>query len=348
MRFRFSWVAAAVCLLVVVALQLSWSPTAHAGLISESQEIDIGRNVGKQLEKEYGLVPDQALQERVQRIGMQLVNVSDRRNLPYSFKVLNSKEVNALAAPGGFIYIFKGLIDKMPSDDELAGVIGHEVGHVVRRHTVKQVEKGLGMSILFAIAFGDRGLMLQNLVYEAIMAGYSRDDEREADTLGFVHTFRAGFNPYSMQLGLMKLSEMDQKYHYDLFSDHPEGRARVAAMKELAKQNKVSPQVAGLTGGGWQVVDGNWQLPPLYGEYSGYKAEYRAYFLAGKLYRIQQKKEYDNVNFVVDSDGTNATIYYEDIAVVTLTPQDALGNKEEDPMTLAGAFVERLKDWRNK
>lgn len=347
MRFRFSLIAFAF-FFVFAFSEVCWTSSVSAGLISESQEIEIGRSVGKQLEKQYGLVPDQELQDRVQRIGMKLVNVSDRRNLPYSFKVLNSKEVNALAAPGGYIYLFKGLVDKMPSDDELAGVIGHEVGHVVKRHTVRQIEKSLGMSILFGVIFGDRGVLLQNLAYNAIMAGYSREDEREADYLGFVHSFKAGYNPYSMQLGLMKLSEMDQKYHYDLFSDHPESKSRVAAVKGFAQKNGVTPQVSAVEGGGYRLFDGTWQLPPLYANDGGYKAEYRAYFTAGILYRLSQASDYDAVNYIVDSDGTNATLYYQDTPVVTLTPQDASANQAESPVELAGTFVEKLQEWRKK
>ena len=124
----------------LLAINVLGMPTASAGLISTKEEISIGRDVGKQLEEKYGLVDDPELQARVTRIGMSMVAVSDRRDMPYSFKVLNSKEINAMAAPGGFIYIFKGLIDLMPSDDDLAGVIGHDIGHVVKKHSVRQME----------------------------------------------------------------------------------------------------------------------------------------------------------------------------------------------------------------
>jgi len=324
-------------------------PVASAGgLISTKDEIAIGRDVAKQLEKQYGLVDDPELQARVARIGMSMVAVSDRRDLPYSFKVLNSKEVNALAAPGGFIYIFKGLVDLMPSDDELAGVIGHEIGHVVKRHTVRQMEKSLGVGILFGVIFGDRGVFLQNLAYNAIMAGYSRADEREADYLGYVHSFRAGYNPYSMLMGLNKLSELDQKYHYDLFSDHPEGRARVAMIQKYLNEAAVRPQVRQVENNkAAQVFDGDWSLPPIYATYSGYKPLYRAYFVAGTLYRLAQLTDYTADKYILDTDGTNVTVYYDDRSVITITPEDA-SYHGMSAMELAGVYVNTLKQWNIK
>ena len=95
---------------------------------------------------------DYELQERVNRIGQSLVAVSDRQDLEYTFKVLNCDEVNALVCPGGFVYVFKGLIDYMPSDSELAGVLGHEVSHIVEKHTVHQIEKQLLTTLLLAVA----------------------------------------------------------------------------------------------------------------------------------------------------------------------------------------------------
>lgn len=334
-----------VCFTVLMCL-IAGNKAAAFSLISEQEEISIGRDVGKQLETQYGLVDDPQLQERVNRIGMSLVAVCDRPNLPYSFKVLNSKEVNALAAPGGFIYIFKGLVDMMPTDDELAGVMGHELGHVVKRHTVHQIEKNMGMSILFGIVFGDRGAFLQNLALNAIMAGYSREDERQADQLGFIHSYKAGYNPYSMLIGLQKLSDMDpnQDQHNDLFSDHPEGRARVAMIRETMKNYKIRPVVVETADGGAQVTDGNWQLPVLRTAGNGNKPLIRAYYAAGVLYRLSQLPDYSADNYIMDSDGTNFTVYYADKEVITITPEDG-SIQGMSAMDLASLYISRLQQW---
>ena len=130
-------------LLFAFYLLLGTAFPAEAGIISKQQEIEMGRETAMALEAQYGVVQDYELQERVNRIGQSLVAVSDRQDLEYTFKVLNCDEVNALACPGGFVYVFKGLIDYMPSDSELAGVLGHEVSHIVEKHTVHQIEKQL-------------------------------------------------------------------------------------------------------------------------------------------------------------------------------------------------------------
>lgn len=318
MRWRWDGLCL-VALLLFLCLAL-WQPVAQAALISKDQEISIGRDVSKELEKKYGLVDDPALQARVQQLGLSLVKVSARQDLPYTFKVLDSKEINALAVPGGFIYVFKGLVELMPGDDELAGVIGHEVGHIVKRHSVQQMEKSLGMSILFGLVFGDRGVVLQNLAYQALMAGYSRDDEREADYLGFLHSYKAGYNPYGMAMGLRKLAGTNQKYHPDLFSSHPEANSRVAKVLGYAREAGVRPLV---DEGKAQVVDGAWSLPAFRAAAGGQEPVYRAFETAGAVYRARHTAAFDPARYVPDSDGEQYCVYYEDRKIVTITANDA-------------------------
>jgi predicted Zn-dependent protease len=111
---------------------------------SKKEEVRIGQQVAAEVEKVYKLDPDPAVQQRVQLIGQRLVAVAGDKDFQYSFKVLESKEINAFALPGGPIYVFRGLIDKVEDDDDmLAGVLAHEMAHINRRHANKQYTQGL-------------------------------------------------------------------------------------------------------------------------------------------------------------------------------------------------------------
>lgn len=332
--------------LALMANVANWLPTTQASMISTKQEIEMGRSAAREIEKQYGLVQDQELQDRVARIGNRIAAVSDRKDLPYTFKVLNVKEINAFALPGGFIYICKGLIDYMATDDELAGVIGHEVGHVVKRHTVHQIEKGMEYGLLLALATGGRGGAFLSVVMDAIMAGFSRTDEREADELGFIHTMRAGYNPYSMLVGLERLNDLDTNANFDLFSDHPETGERVKTVKGYISNAKIQPQVVEKDKAA-QITAEGLDLPPLYATYKGYKPLYRAQLTAGNLYLLTKLPDFSGDHFIVDSDGTFNTILYDDRPIVVLTPQDASSNNTSlDGLT--ERYVNALKTWADK
>lgn len=333
-----------LALLVNIA---GWLPAAQAALISVQQEIDMGRSAAKEIEKQYGLVQDQQLQERVARIGNRIAAVCDRPNLPYTFKVLNVKEINAFALPGGFIYVCKGLVDYMATDDELAGVIGHEVGHVVKRHTVHQIEKSMEYGLLLAfLTKGAGGGIPMQLLMGAVMAGFSREDERQADQLGFIHTTRAGYNPYGMLISLQRLGDLDTKANYDLFADHPEPDVRVKLMKGYINEAKIQPTAVQQDKAA-QIVGDGLSLPPLYATYKGYKPIYRAYAAAGALYLLTKLPDLSGDRFIVDSDGIYNTILYDDQPVVVITPQDASSNNTTmDGLT--EQYINTLKTWADQ
>lgn len=113
-------------------------------LISRDQEIEIGKQVAAELEREYGVWDDPEQTRRIERIGRSLVAVCERKDMPYTFKILNErKELNAFTAPGGFIYITRALFNALESDDEIAFVLGHEIGHVTGDHIRKQLSQAL-------------------------------------------------------------------------------------------------------------------------------------------------------------------------------------------------------------
>lgn len=323
-------------------------PIAHAGIISTKQEISIGEGIVKQIEQQYKLVDDPILQERINKIGMDIVGVCDRQGLPYSFKVLDVDEVNAMAAPGGFVYVYKGLIDLMPTDDELAGIIAHEVGHVVKRHSMGQLEKSLGMALLMGVAFGSDGFELQAVALNAISAGYSRSDEREADKLGYELSVKAGYNQYGMLMGLTKLYELNPSQKNDLFSDHPESIERMKLAKKYLVNNHITPTVVEVEPGKIaKVVDGEWSLPEIKVAIGKTGPLYRAYLTAGRLYNVKKVSDYSSSKYILDSDGTNITIYYDNQIITTITPEDAAadGVSVEE---LTNKYMDSLKRWQIK
>ncbi len=172
-------------------------------LISEREEIELGRQTAQQVEASIGLYDDPALQEYVGTIGQQLAAGSEKPNLPWSFKVVDDVVVNAFALPGGFIFVTRGILAHFNSEAELAAVLGHEIGHVTARHSAEQLSRaqmaqlGFGVGSIFVpelAAYGDligAGLGL-------LFLKFGRDDERQSDDLGFRYMTRASYDPAEM------------------------------------------------------------------------------------------------------------------------------------------------------
>ncbi len=169
-------------------------------LVSESQEIAMGEEADKSVQAEYGVYDDPALTAYVDSIGQAMAKRSERPSLPWHFRVLDSPIVNAFALPGGYIYVTRGLLSVMNSEAQLAGVIGHEIGHVTARHSARQMTQqqmaqlGLGVgSILSERVAKYSGVASQGL--GLLFLKFSRDHETEADMLGVRYATRAGYDP---------------------------------------------------------------------------------------------------------------------------------------------------------
>lgn len=211
--------------------------------IDTQSEVSLGANIDQQVRAQYKVSKDKGIEARLQKIAGAITKVSDRQDLVFRFTVLESKEVNAFATPGGYIYVFTGLIGNV-TDDELAGVIAHEVGHVAARHIVKKLQAQLGYEILMSFAFGatnptdiERAV---NLTFNMISLGYSRGDELEADKLAVKYMNMAGFNPRAMIEFLEKLQKMEQSgllSGVSIFSTHPTLKVRMAELEKLLADN---------------------------------------------------------------------------------------------------------------
>ena len=317
----------------------------EAGMISVEQEVKMGKETAQALEAKYGLSQDYYLDERVNRIGQRLAAVCGRNDISYSFKVLNANEVNALACPGGFIYVFKGLLDYMPTDTELAGVLGHEVGHVAKKHTVHSIEKQLWTSLILIAATRGQGLGLVQAAQQALFAGYSRTDERGADKEGVNNTIKAGFNPYAMLITVQKLDDLSKQgggANYGLFSSHPEPEERVKRVMKQLKAYNIHPDVNITDDDHAYVTEGNWRFD-INQSIGNTKAKYRAYMLAGGLWNVRQRGKINPNYFVVRDNGSYAHIYYDDIQILTLYTQDA--GAWGSAGAYAGACVDMLRNW---
>jgi predicted Zn-dependent protease len=172
-------------------------------LVSESQEIQIGDEVAASTRATIGDYPDNELQRYVMSLGQRLAATSERPGLPWNFEVIDDPAVNAFAAPGGKIFVTRGILAFLDSEAELAGVIGHEIGHVTARHTARQITRqqlfSIGLiagSIASSRVASAAGALQQGL--QLLFLSYSRGDESQADELGFRYIRRARYNPNEM------------------------------------------------------------------------------------------------------------------------------------------------------
>jgi predicted Zn-dependent protease len=220
-------------------------------LISESQEVQLGREAAQEVQQSIGLVDDRELQDYVHRIGTTLAGTSERPALPWTFRVVDDPTPNAFALPGGFIFVTRGLLNLMDSEAELASVLGHEIGHVTARHSVNQISQqqlaqlGLGLGgILFPEIqpFGQAlGAGLQLLFLK-----HGRDDERQADELGFGYASTQGYDLREMADVFQALQRYgDRKERSALpswLATHPAPEERVeAARLRLEKMGPPPP-----------------------------------------------------------------------------------------------------------
>ena len=171
-------------------------------MMSEQQEIDLGRNYAREITKQYPRYADEKLQAYVQRVGERVARNSHRGNLDYRFTVVDSPDINAFAIPGGHVYIHRGLMAYLGSEAELAAVLGHEVGHVTARHSVRQQSQSaawgiLGSAVAIGTGVGAAG-DVTNALGTAFVRGYGRDMELEADGFGAQYLARSGYDPQAM------------------------------------------------------------------------------------------------------------------------------------------------------
>lgn len=212
---------------------------SEISLVSESQEIQMGKAAAQDVANSIGYVNDPELQAYVAGIGMKMAKASERPNLPWEFHVVNDASVNAFALPGGFIFVTRGLLSHITNEAELATVIGHEIGHVTAKHSVQQISKaqlatlGLGIgSILSSDIAQYAGVASQGL--QLLFLKYGRDAERQADQLGFKYALNQDYDVREMSEVFVTLERVSQVEGGggrlpEWLSTHPNPENRVAA-----------------------------------------------------------------------------------------------------------------------
>ncbi len=170
--------------------------------ISTPEEVSLGNDLHQQLSQQFKISDQGKDKERINRIGQRLARVSDRQDYTYQFFLIEKDEMNAFTTPGGRIYVFSGLINKLTSDDQIASVLAHEIGHCAARHTIKKFQAALGYNLIGSIILGQVGegakeiaSMSTNMVMNIVFSAYGRRDEYEADRLGIKYLHQAGYDP---------------------------------------------------------------------------------------------------------------------------------------------------------
>lgn len=206
--------------------------------IGTAEEVSLGTDMDAQLRKQMQFSNDARLKARVESVGKRVAAHSDRQDVQYAFAVVENKELNAFAIPGGFVYVHSGLMEKA-NDNELAGVLAHEIGHVAARHSAKRLQAVLGYQLFMGVVSGKTGTQVNkalDVVFNLIDMGYSRQDELLADKLAVRYSRKAGYSPY----GLVSFFKTLQKesagkgsgFSIPFLSSHPPVEQRIQHAEE--------------------------------------------------------------------------------------------------------------------
>jgi beta-barrel assembly-enhancing protease len=254
---------------------------AREMVITEADEVRLGEAVSERVRTRYGVVQDAAVHRYVTLVGASLAVSTKRSGLPWTFIVLDTDGVNAFAAPGGYIHITRGALGLLANEAELAGVLAHEIEHVVQKHTVEALQKNKGIKIGADELVGDKAVFNQlvDKATEAVLAGFGRQEELESDREGLRLADKVGYAPGGLQAFLQRLTERNASAteKQGLFASHPEMKERLDLLGRQVTAEKlaatatlearyrkfisykakaqtdivaVAPGAAGLTGGG--------------------------------------------------------------------------------------------------
>jgi beta-barrel assembly-enhancing protease len=224
--------------------------------ISTQQEVQMGTEYAQQINSQLPIVRDPEVVRYINVLGDSIAKLADERQLDWQFFVVNASEVNAFAVPGGYVYVNRGLVERAQTMSQLAGVLGHEIGHVVRRHSVEQMEKAQGANIgvtlacvLTSVCNNQAAAAAINVGGGLVFAKFSRDAERESDEEAVKYVVRAGIDPRGIPEMFRILLDERQRSPSSVsswFSTHPLEEERIRETE--AQIAKINPAIlSGLT-----------------------------------------------------------------------------------------------------
>lgn len=224
-------------------------------LMSEAQEIQLGKEMDPEVRQQMGVYEDANLQRYVSTIGLRLAQASERPQLPWQFTVVDEPAVNAFALPGGYIYITRGILAYLHDEEQLAGVLGHEIGHVTARHSAQQYTQqasaGIGLTLLGIFVPEARPFQgLAETAFGLLFLKHGRDDELQADRLGVEYAARGGWDPKGVAGMLRTLQRLDEASGSrrgvpNFLSTHPAPGDRVEQVLTFIERNPIPVATSG-------------------------------------------------------------------------------------------------------
>ncbi len=215
--------------------------------VDDPTEISIGKDAAEKFDQQHHIITGTANSDRVKRIGKKITAATSRPNLPWTFKVVEDPTVNAFSLPGGPIYVNSGLLDLGISDNELAGILGHEAAHINQRHSAKSIQHGMEIAIISDIALRNKSEAMRTAVNLALSIGvdlpHSRKDEYEADAVGVRIAYNAGYAADGIVDFLKRLDSLsNQAKTVEWLSDHPDTIERIQRTKVIATDVSIHPR----------------------------------------------------------------------------------------------------------
>lgn len=203
---------------------------------SPESDVKLGRQYALPLEKELGgRIPDENLQRYINSVGQKIARVCDQPDISYHYTAVEDKMINAMALPGGYVFITRGLLNEIKTEGQLAAVLAHETGHVVARDTMQALSRQLGMTaLLAATAVGAPGRVARGAGFISAMLSlqYSREDEAQADKTGLLYMTKAGYDPNGIVQVMEIFDKLQTERPIEFFSTHPNPESRITYLKE--------------------------------------------------------------------------------------------------------------------